>query len=82
MQPPSFLPADDDYYLRLDVHLAEGGMGQDLNGYTRLQVVHDALNEYQRHLRFLAHASAEGYLANIPSRPSPEDTQPQAEPAG
>ncbi len=82
MRPPSFLPADDDYYLRLDVHLAEGGLGQDLNGYTRLQVVHDALNEYQRHLRFLAHASAEGYLANIPSRPSRGDTHAEAEPAG
>ncbi|WP_375056385.1 choline BCCT transporter BetT [Zobellella sp. DQSA1] len=49
--PPSFLPADDDYYLRLDVFLTENGAGQNLNGYTRLQVVHDVLNEYQRYLQ-------------------------------
>ncbi|SDL94783.1 choline/glycine/proline betaine transport protein [Modicisalibacter muralis] len=66
MQTPSFLPADDDYYLRLDVHLTEGGLGQDLNGYTRLQVIHDVLNEYQRHLRFLAQASENGSLETIP----------------
>lgn len=66
MRPPSFLPADDDYYLRLDVHLAEGGIGQDLNGYTRLQVVHDVLNEYQRHLRFLSQANEDGNLNIMP----------------
>lgn len=66
MQPPSFLPADDDYYLRLDVHLADGSTGQDLNGYTRLQVAHDVLNEFQQHLHFLTQAGAEGNLDNIP----------------
>ncbi|MBN8411539.1 choline BCCT transporter BetT [Halomonas denitrificans] len=54
MRTPSFLPADDDYYLRLDVHLAEGGLGQNLNGYTRGQVIDDVLGEYERHLQFLA----------------------------
>ncbi|GGX88004.1 high-affinity choline transporter BetT [Litchfieldella qijiaojingensis] len=81
MQPPSFLPADDDYYLRLDVHLAEGGLGQDLNGYTRLQVVHDVLNEYQRHLRFLAQASEDGNLDTIPGHIMEGDAVPQAVPA-
>ena len=60
LQAPSFLPADDDYYLRLDVHFAEGGIGQDLNGYTRQQVMNDVINEYQHHLRFLAQASEDG----------------------
>ncbi|OXY82627.1 choline BCCT transporter BetT [Oceanimonas doudoroffii] len=66
MQPPSFLPADDDYYLRLDVHLADGSVGQDLNGYTRLQVVHDVLNEFQQHLSFLTEAGLAGHLGAIP----------------
>ncbi len=66
MRTPSFLPADDDYYLRLDVHLAEGGIGQDLNGFTRNQVIHDVLNEYQRHLLFLSQVDATLNLANIP----------------
>ncbi len=69
MQPPSFLPADDDYYLCLDVHLADGSVGQDLNGYTRLQVVHDVLNEYQQHLYFLTQVGADGNLENIPGHP-------------
>ncbi|PXY00122.1 choline BCCT transporter BetT [Halomonas sp. LBP4] len=81
LQPPSFLPADDDYYLRLDVHLAEGGLGQDLNGYTRLQVVHDALNEYQRHLRFLAQASEDGNLDTIPGHVMEGEVIPDIEPA-
>ncbi|OXY83577.1 choline BCCT transporter BetT [Oceanimonas doudoroffii] len=66
MQPPSFLLADDDYYLRLDVHLADGSVGQDLNGYTRLQVAHDILNEFQQHLHFLTQAGVEGNLEHIP----------------
>lgn len=67
MRPPSFLPADDDYYLRLDVHLTDGGLGQDINGYTRLQVAHDLLDEYQRHLRFLAQVDEEGGLETMPN---------------
>lgn len=54
MRAPSFLPADDDFYMRLDVYLVEGGLGQDLNGYTRGQVISDVLSEYERHLHFLA----------------------------
>ncbi|MCP6711323.1 hypothetical protein NL489_28655, partial [Klebsiella pneumoniae] len=76
MQTPSFLSADDDYYLRLDVHLVEGGLGQDLNGYTRLQVIHDVLNEYQRHLRFLAQASEHGNLETLPGHAVKGDTAP------
>lgn len=60
MRTPSFLPVDDDYYLRLDVHLAEGGLGQNLNGYSRGQVIDDVLCEYERHLQFLAMARNEG----------------------
>ncbi|GKW48934.1 choline BCCT transporter BetT [Halomonas sp. NCCP-2165] len=59
LRAPSFLPADDDYYLRLDVYLAEGGLGQDLNGYTRGQVIGDVLAEYERHLEFLALSRAD-----------------------
>ncbi|WP_355660450.1 choline BCCT transporter BetT [Halomonas salifodinae] len=59
MRAPSFLPADDDYYLRLDVYLAEGGLGQDLNGHTRGQVISDVLAEYERHLEFLALSRAD-----------------------
>ena len=88
MRTPSFLPADNDDYLRLDVHLAEGGIGQDLNGFTRTQVIHDVLNEYQRHLQFLSQVDKNLDLANIPGghmmtepmdeapSQSPQDSQP------
>lgn len=66
MRTPSFLPADDDYYVRLDVYLAEGGTGQDLNGYTRGQVIGDVLGEYERHLHFLALASENGSIPSMP----------------
>lgn len=81
MKPPSFLPADDDYYLRLDVHLSEGGIGQDLNGYTRQEVLHDILNEYQRHLHFLT--DQQDQLETLPGmahlgHPEPAEDTPSA----
>jgi choline/glycine/proline betaine transport protein len=66
LRTPSFLPADDDYYVRLDVFLAEGGTGQDLNGYTRGQVIGDVLSEYERHLHFLALAGEGGQVQAMP----------------
>jgi choline/glycine/proline betaine transport protein len=66
MRTPSFLPVDDDYYVRLDVFLAEGGTGQDLNGYTRGQVIGDVLSEYERHLHFLALAGENGQVQAMP----------------
>ncbi|MBB3185182.1 choline/glycine/proline betaine transport protein [Halomonas fontilapidosi] len=66
LRTPSFLPVDDDYYVRLDVHLAEGGTGQDLNGYTRGQVIGDVLSEYERHLHFLALSDDGGAVQAMP----------------
>ncbi|MDI5934547.1 choline BCCT transporter BetT [Halomonas sp. M4R5S39] len=78
MRTPSFLPVDDDYYVRLDVYLAEGGTGQDLNGYTRGQVIGDVLSEYERHLHFLALAGEGGNVQAMPGavgQPPAEATQ-------
>lgn len=55
--------ADDGEGLRLAVHLAEGGQGRELNGHTRLQVMHEVLNEYQRYLRRLFEAGEGGTRA-------------------
>lgn len=66
MRTPSFLPADDDYYVRLDVYLAEGGLDKDLNGYTRGQVIGDVLCEYERHLHFLTLAGQGGSVQAMP----------------
>ncbi len=42
-----------DTYARLEVHLAEGGQGYDIMGYSQGQVIHDCLDHYERHLEFL-----------------------------
>ena len=59
MRTPSFIEADDDFYVRLDVYLAEGGLDKDLNGYTRGQAIGDLVGEYERHLHFLTLAGQE-----------------------
>ncbi|CBV43578.1 choline BCCT transporter BetT [Halomonas elongata] len=66
LRTPSFLPVDDDYYVRLDVYLTEGGADKDLNGYTRGQVIGDVLAEYERHLHFLALAGEGGNVQAMP----------------
>lgn len=42
-----------DQYARLEVHLADGGQDYDVMGYTSDQVIHDCLDQYERHLEFL-----------------------------
>lgn len=44
---------DRDRYARLEVHLSEGGQNYDVMGYTAGQVIHDCLDQYERHLEFL-----------------------------
>jgi choline/glycine/proline betaine transport protein len=44
---------DRDRYARLEVHLEEGGQDYDVMGYTGNQVIHDCLDQYERHLEFL-----------------------------
>ncbi|MDL2192440.1 choline BCCT transporter BetT [Cobetia sp. LC6] len=54
-QTPSFIDANDDFYLRLEVHLSEGGSGQELNGLSRAQVLDEVVTAYQQHLAFVRH---------------------------
>lgn len=42
-----------DRYARLEVHLDGGGQDYDVMGYTKNQVIHDCLDQYERHLEFL-----------------------------
>ena len=44
---------DRDLYARLDVHLDTGAQGYDVMGYRESQVIHDCLDQYERHLEFL-----------------------------
>lgn len=40
-------------YFRAEVHLSEGSQDYDLMGWTREQIVHDILEQYEKHLHFL-----------------------------
>ena len=58
--PPSFVLADPRRRrreaarsYRAEVHLREGGQGYDLMGWRREEVIHDVLDQYQRHMHFL-----------------------------
>ena len=44
--------SSEEYY-RAEVFLKEGGQGYDLMGWTREQVLHDLLEQYEKHLHFL-----------------------------
>jgi choline/glycine/proline betaine transport protein len=44
---------DRDQYARLEVHLTDGGQDYDVMGFTGTQVIHDCLDQYERHLVFL-----------------------------
>jgi choline/glycine/proline betaine transport protein len=59
--PPAFvmsqaLPpnADAARYYRAEVHLREGGQDYDIMGWREETVINDVLDQYQRHLHFLA----------------------------
>jgi choline/glycine/proline betaine transport protein len=40
-------------YYRAEVHLSEGSQDYDLMGWSREQVLHDLLEQYEKHLHFL-----------------------------
>ena len=44
---------DSDGYYRAEVHLREGSQDYDLMGWSREQVLHDLLEQYEKHLHFL-----------------------------
>ncbi len=47
---------DDDeapMYVRAEVFLKEGGQDYDLMGWSREQIIHDVLDQYEKHLSFL-----------------------------
>ena len=55
-------PKGHDVYVRLEVHLTEGGQGYDVMGYTHTQLIDDVLDQYERHLEFLRLQDEQGSL--------------------
>jgi len=59
-EPPSFMledprrrRKDDDRFYRGEVHLREGGQDYDVMGWRKDELIHDVLDQYQRHIHFL-----------------------------
>lgn len=44
---------DRDKYARLEVHTAGGGQDYDVMGYSTDQIIHDCLDQYERHAEYL-----------------------------
>jgi choline/glycine/proline betaine transport protein len=58
--PPTFMlddprrkPREGDLYFRAEVHLREGGQDYDVMGWRKDELIHDVLDQYQRHMHFL-----------------------------
>ncbi|MRI31419.1 choline transporter [Endozoicomonas sp. OPT23] len=55
---PSFMvdediDEDESKYYRAEVFLQEGGQNYDIMGYTRVQVIGDIIDQYEKHMHFL-----------------------------
>ena len=53
---PSFVVEEDEEerkYYRAEVFLQEGGQDYDIMGYTRVQVIGDIIDQYEKHMHFL-----------------------------
>lgn len=57
---PAFVLRDTDdrrlsklKYFRPEVYLKEGGQGYDVMGWTKEEIIHDVINHYYQHLKFL-----------------------------
>ncbi|MBE0153490.1 BCCT family transporter [Serratia sp. PL7] len=44
---------DKHKYYRAEIHLKEGGQDYDVMGWTQEQIIHDILDQYEKHLHFL-----------------------------
>jgi choline/glycine/proline betaine transport protein len=60
-EPPTFVMRDTREkrleklkYYRAEVHLKEGGQDYDVMGWSKDDVIHDVLEQYQRHMHFLS----------------------------
>lgn len=59
-EPPSFVLRDTRQkrlenlkFYRAEVHFKEGGQNYDIMGWSQSEVIHDVIDQYERHLHFL-----------------------------
>lgn len=58
VEAPSAVNSEEDEllpreYYSAEVFLQEGGQGYDVMGYSKEQIIHDVLDQYEKHLHFL-----------------------------
>ncbi len=53
MADPERDEEEEPMYVRAEVFLKEGGQDYDLMGWSREQIIHDVLDQYEKHLSFL-----------------------------
>ncbi len=56
---PVYADEENDGYYRAEVFLRQGGQRYDVLGYSKEQIIADALTQYERHLHFLYLAASE-----------------------
>ncbi|RPF22697.1 choline BCCT transporter BetT [Myceligenerans xiligouense] len=66
-------PVGEDYYVRIEVYLAEGSQGYDVTGYTKEQLIADVLDQYERHLIYLQSVQRAGADAGTEPVLAPDD---------
>ena len=50
---PDYSPEDNKHFIRAEVFLRNGGQDYDVFGYTKEQIVADAVTQYEKHFHFL-----------------------------
>ncbi|NQZ00818.1 MAG: BCCT family transporter [Bdellovibrionales bacterium] len=50
---PSYADSSNDSYARAEVYLIQGGQGYDVYGYSKDQIIADAITQYEKHLHYL-----------------------------
>ena len=56
---PAYAPEDNKSYFRAEIFLRSGGQEYDIFGYTKEQVVADAVTQYEKHYHFLHKSNSE-----------------------
>lgn len=56
---PDYAPEDKTNYYRAEVFLLNGGQHYDIFGYTKEQIVADAVTQYEKHFHFLHMSNSE-----------------------
>jgi len=55
LRDPRRAVSEGTRHYRAEVYLREGGQDYDVMGWAKVQLIHDVLDQYERHRQFLDH---------------------------